>query len=1743
MSLKKKGASKKVLATMLAISMVAGAAPLAPVASAKAFPGNPELARFAATEGMVLLQNNNDGLPIPEGGTVALFGQGQIDYIKGGTGSGDVSVEYQVNILQGMQNKEKEGKIKLNKALVDAYTANKALTLTADMVNTAAAESDTAVVVISRISGEGYDRSNGKGDYLLSDQEEEMLDLVCAAGFDHVAVVLNVGGIIDTKWIAEHPEIDSVLNSWQSGMEGGNAVADVLCGDANPSGKLTDTWAKNYSDYPSSNNFSTSAYVNYEEDVFVGYRYFETFDPEYKKVNYPFGYGLSYTSFDISDVNVTSDEENIHVTATVTNTGARSGKEVVQVYFSAPQMGTGSAVLGKPAKELAAYAKTDVLDSGASQTLEMSFPIEDMSSYDDTGVTGHKSAYVMEAGDYNIYVGNSIKDAGEKGVRGTYTVADLRVTEQLSEQAAPSRLEKRLLADGSYEDMHSQIVKAVSATEATKVEAEDYDSSHASVRVESFPGGKCVAYMDSASDHRWVEYRLNVEQAGTYAVQLNMANGYADIHDMATVTVDGRDQNVMVDLPQTGDGSGKAEWYNFIDVEPFEVKLPKGLCTLRITGKLAKASSFGNFDYMTFNMVKPEEGFKIAAEGTSRVEAEQFFGAAGNVRIEECVPNHPLGYVPQPGDEKIQTLAYMNYEDNWVTYYLNVEEAGDYDINFSMSNGRDEIEDMMRIYVDGKMQPDVNFNLPQTGDGTNKSEWYNFDTFGPIRVSLPQGLCQLKLVSNGLFGNVDYMDFSKSAESQANEAIEKASSEASVARSSVKSSKRAASTAKVTADDADKIMLIDVYNGDATMEDFLAQLSDDDLAYLSQGHSGIATGIIGGLDEYGIPAAQTTDGPAGVRSGTATAWPCSTNLASAWDPSLAEKVGEGVATEALEKKLDIWLAPGMNIHRNPLCGRNFEYYSEDPLLTGKTAAAITKGVQNKGVSITLKHFVANNKENNRSGSDSRMSERALREIYLKGFEIAVKEADPWSIMSSYNYVNGTEVSENYDILTNILRGEWGYKGMVMTDWGNDSTHWKEAKAGNDVKMPSGSSGSILTALENGDLTRAELERNIARTLEMIMKTPAMDREIINPPKPTYEPISATEETKIKAVDWFKASGIGEEACEDEDGGSNPTHTDKGNWMKYYFDIEAAGTYEFIPRVAVSTDGGFDLRLDGKSIGGIEGMKPTGGWQNWTTLDPIEVKLPAGQHELQFYCTVTGFNINWFKFVPKAIDDVDVRVNFHGRDVDLTVNGEAQTGFVDNIGIYSTKAQAGDTIALSFAPDVDGKEFREIKINDEVVAFNDTKKFDMNYEVQYQNNTLNFAFDLVSKATLNTIIDIAEGCKDTDEYAELVPVVKDRFDAALKAAVDVRDDKATTQDQIDKAWIALMDQIHMLSYAKGDTAYLKYLVFVAESIDTDEFTADSVAAMEAALQVAKELIEDDPNVLKDDVMAAEKNLKEAIEAMTNSRKPDRSMLNTVIQKAEEVLVDIEAGKYLPVGQETFKAALKDAKAVYENEDATGSEIEKAVNSLNNAMEDLRLVPDKSALESRLKDLEAMDFSKYTKSSREALKRTMAAAYAVLKNPDATQDEVDAMDEALERDTKALETPSSGGGSSHSGGSSNKGSGGKTSGEGTAVAAATPAVITGAATVAKTASVISDTTVNFTMKKGSAYCFKMTVVNGSTAMPSFTVGNGSVLKTQFVAQKGNEYYFRVYAVGAPGSSTGVYTTMPGEAAQQHCVVTIG
>lgn len=754
-----------------------------------------ELSRRAATEGMVLLKNEDNALPLAKGEKIALFGKATIEYIKGGGGSGDVNCPYIHNIYDGFSSKD----VSVYMPLVDFYRdyveresvnipTQDQINATWDIVNamefctkrddmtydtfasmhvkepavpdelisSAAEFADTAIITLSRFSAEGVDRRPIPGDYYLSDIEKDLIDKA-AELFSKVVIVINSGAVIDCEYFAENDDVQAVLFGWQGGMEGGLAVADIICGDVNPSGKLADTIAKSYDCYPCKDDFwECFDHLDYTDDIYVGYRYFETISPEC--VRYPFGFGLSYSEFVIGNPMLCENDDKIIAVVEVKNEGNFAGKEVIQLYYSAPQ-----GLLGKPAKELAAFRKTKLLQPGETEMIMLSFDVEDMASFDDLGKVG-VSAYVLEEGEYEFYIGTSVRDVNKADF--IYVVEDSYITDQLDSWCKPFKLKKRMLADGTYEE------------------------------------------------------------------------------------------------------------------------LPTG-------------------------------------------EEEYYYGE-----------NKPTGAVAPEKETK-------------------------------------------------------------------------FDLVGE----------------------------------------------------------------------------------EISMDEFVAQFTLEELMDFvgGQAPTGVAnTGCFGGLKRLSVPAVATADGPAGLRLDVetgipTTAWPCATLLACSWNPDLIYEVGAAGGAEVRENNLGIWLTPAMNIHRDPLCGRNFEYYSEDPLLAGKCAAAATRGIQSQKVAVSVKHFACNNKEANRFGCDSRVSERALREIYLKGFEICVREADPYTIMSSYNLINGQHTSESYELLTEILRNEWRFKGMVTTDWGVKNDPVKEVKAGNDMKMHCGYPEDLKKGIEDGRITRADLELCVKRILTMFTK--------------------------------------------------------------------------------------------------------------------------------------------------------------------------------------------------------------------------------------------------------------------------------------------------------------------------------------------------------------------------------------------------------------------------------------------------------------------------------------------------------------------------------------------------------------------------------------------------------------------------------------------------------------------------------
>ena len=753
--------------------------------------------RKAIPEGIVLLENDG-ALPLKESENIALFGRGQFEYLKSGSGSGGrVNCPYVTNVYD-----EIKGRVTLDNSVTqfyrdfikqnpfDAGDGWKPCFCQTDavpsekLVRDAAASSDKAIYIICRNVGESFDYEKVEGNWYLSQQEDATLSLL-SQHFKNVIVLLNSGNIMDMSWVKKY-NIGTVAYIWQGGQEGGAGTVDALMGDVAPSGRLTDTIAKSPEDYPCDDCFGDMQKNIHKEDIYVGYRYFETFAQD--KVLYPFGFGLNYTTFTQDITDVQKDDDIITVSVLVKNIGNYSGKDVVQVYFSAPQ-----GTLGKPARELIAFKKTNALMPGESQQITLQINIRDMACYDDCGKTGYPFAWVLESGEYNVFVGQNIRDAKQ-----------------------------------------------------------------------------CFAFhLD--------ETRL----------------------------------------------------------------------------------------------------------------------------VKQCV----------------QALAPVEEFDRMIN-------------------------------ADGKI-------------GFEKATLKQYDLAERINQNLPEAL-------------------------------------------------------EITGDKG--IMLQDVASGKNTLDEFIAQFDVKALTEIVRGegfaspkatYQGTAScfaGITKSWNEKGVPVVTTCDGPSGIRmesSAQATCIPVGALLASAWAPELFEGMYDCLAQEMKHYDVDILLGPGMNIHRSGLCGRNFEYFSEDPYLTGVYADKISSYFTQKGFYATIKHFAVNSQELNRRDENEVLSERALREIYLRAFEIAVKGGSVKAIMTSYNRINGIHTSGSYDLTTTILRDDWGYDGFVMTDWGttmddpNNGTDKNTnlatmVKAQNDIYKVKGDSALCVDdqqeALKNGYLTVGELQRCAKNLLQFTMQT-------------------------------------------------------------------------------------------------------------------------------------------------------------------------------------------------------------------------------------------------------------------------------------------------------------------------------------------------------------------------------------------------------------------------------------------------------------------------------------------------------------------------------------------------------------------------------------------------------------------------------------------------------------------------------
>ncbi len=891
------------------------------------------------SEGIVMLKNDNDALPLNPDDEIALFGRIQLHYYKSGTGSGGM---VNVSKITGIPDGLLENGVSVNEELLDVYRkwdsenpfdlgdgwgkepwSQTEMPLDEALVAHVSESSHTAIVIIGRTAGEEQDNSLHEGSYLLTAAEKDMLAKV-RHHFPKMIVLLNVGNIIDMNELLSF-DPDSVLYVWQGGMTGGTGTADVLTGKISPCGKLTDTIAANVNDYPSAPYFGDPYRNFYSEDIYVGYRYFETFARD--KVLYPFGFGLSYTTFDIAITGAKQLSDKWDFTVKVTNTGNYSGKEVVQIYCKAPQ-----GRLGKPSRVLCGYEKTDTLAPGKSQVMTISVSNAQIASYDDSGVTGHAHCFVLEEGTYRFYAGSDVRSAKE------FYHCPQNSTEVIS------RHEQALAPVESFDRIHPEI------SEGRYV-----------IRMENVP----LSHVDEAKR---------------------------------------RQDNLPKEIPFTGD---------------------KG------------------------------------------------------------------------------------------------------------------------------------------------------------------------------------------------------------------------------------IRLADVKNGTHTMDEFIAQLTDYDLSCMIRGEgmnspkvtAGTAAAFGGVSDELtalGIPCGCCDDGPSGMRLDCGTkafSLPNGTMIACTFNRTLIRELFSLTGLEMIANKVDCLLGPGMNIHRHPLNGRNFEYLSEDPFLTGTIASAQLKGLHSAGVTGTIKHFCGNNQETDRHDTNAVISERALREIYLKGFEIAVKEGNADSIMTTYGPVNGVWTAANYDLTTQILRNDWGFTGFAMTDWWakinrrgqavDKSDLAAMAMAQNDVYMVCScgaqNDDNILASLKDGSLQRSELQRCAANICRFLMNTHAMNRllgtecriNIIN--RPADE--SDVDESTVK---FYELDG-------DLTIDLSDICTDKGTNYSFGLDILTAGTYEMTLTASSTQSEVAQIPVTLFSLGTAYGTFTWNGTNGLPVSHRIDIPLFSRYTNLRLFFAQGGLDMHSIRF--------------------------------------------------------------------------------------------------------------------------------------------------------------------------------------------------------------------------------------------------------------------------------------------------------------------------------------------------------------------------------------------------------------------------------------------------------------------------------------------------------------------------------
>ncbi len=1177
---------------------------------------NTELSRQAAAQSMVLLKNQEETLPL-QAGSVAVFGSAAIHTFYTPFGSGSIN-GLGMGIMDSLSILKE--RITVDATLEELYRqyntdnppdtgswyqgvellARRSLPempLTDAIVSAAANRNNQALVFIGRTNGEGYDWT--EEEYKLTAEEQNMITLVTRY-FDKVTVILNTANPIDMTW--DNDQVDAILWMGMCGPQGPAALTDLLTGAVNPSGKVTETWPVQITDTATYANYMTDTIkdIDYEEDIYAGYRYYDTFNVT---PAFPFGYGLSYTTFSVTPDRITADADTVTVTATVKNTGKTAGKEVLQVYYSAPD-----GKLEKAYQELAGFAKTDLLQPGESQTLTVSFTTSNMASYDET-----QAAYLLEAGDYIIRVGNSSRNTQ---VAARLHLDQTVITQQLSNQCQPSKdidtLTKAGATPWSYPEEEAQLAAApvvplLAANFETvqgasvipsdpallegSVDLTDSNASGAPSGGGSTVGG--AVELGTVTLPGSVQMSdLNVNFAG-YIV--NADSGDQDGKASVTITEAGNTLSFPYAPAYTGGYTATLRYYTDTAATVTLNKDNAVLGTFRLTqtGQWATATLTGldlsgaanirvtaDTANITLNWIRFQsethvglvtaslpagaygEDLSVQFYDRDNPDAAIYYTTDGSTPTEASALY--TGPIAVTGETTLRASAVKSgLENSLVTTVSYTRDA-----SVTAKAATPSIQLYQKSESGAQMltlSTETGNAIFYTTDGSAPTTASTLYT-GPITVAagktvkavavgpgvLTSDAATLRLASvatpiASLDSSGTYQTGSKVTLSAGNATIyytistdgtlpttpTAASSKYTGAITLSETGRTIIRAVAITASGMSSVAtfvyqvtdhvytLEDVYLNQATVEQVVAQMTTAELAEVvcSAGKS----------TRFACPGFTYADGPLGCKYGTWTGWAATNVLASSWDVDVMSLQGDAIGGEMAASGCDIWLAPGVDTLRDPRSGRNDEYFSEDPLLAGILASRLIIGVQSHGVGVSVKHFACNDQETNRKYyGNINVTERALREIYLKPFEIVVRTAQPWTIMSTYCDFNGICTASNFSLLTGILRGEWDFQGLVVTDWGCYADNATMQYAGNDLIMPGGNASVVVNAVEQpesvntGDsnytapLTKAMLQRNVVNIFRVLTRTNSFANSIGQAQTYTYAAPESSWMSSLKA---------------------------------------------------------------------------------------------------------------------------------------------------------------------------------------------------------------------------------------------------------------------------------------------------------------------------------------------------------------------------------------------------------------------------------------------------------------------------------------------------------------------------------------------------------------------------------------------------------------------------------------------------